>query len=505
MTNNRFGTLARFADVVLAIAALVAILLCAALLFLGVYVEHYGPRAIAMAALPLACAAGLFLLRKASAEIRIGISLSLFVFALFLYAFEALISSPPISAIEQRKQTAASMAQRGFDFRTPAQYIHALRKQGVNAYPALFPRKLLEATEDGSGSHSPILINGQEVIPLGGVPNVTTVQCNESGAYAIYKSDEFGFRNPTGLWTKDRLDLALLGDSFLQGDCVPSGDDVASRLRMTWPKTVTLGMRNNGPLLQLAGLREFLSLKRPKTVVWFFYEGNDLSDLNSERRSRILLRYLEEPTFSQAIAPRSQELSASLRQYLDQLLDHEDKSVVGGPQSGSAIIIDWLLLRSTRSLLGLSLSGDTPLGIQLLTQRLPLLRSLLHAPTNPSIVQPDDFVLLERILATAKHTIDAWNGRFVLVYIPDPLRLCGRIKAWQQDCPRHPDLSALNSRYSEMRRIAARISAPLLDLAAEMEKEAHPEVYYYYYGSHHSRNGYAWMSDKLKAYLEVRQ
>ena len=59
--------------------------------------------------------------------------------------------------------------------------------------------------------------NVDDLLPLGGVSNALTVLCNESGQYVTYESDEHGFRNPRGIWSSARADLAIVGQSFTQG------------------------------------------------------------------------------------------------------------------------------------------------------------------------------------------------------------------------------------------------------------------------------------------------
>ena len=87
-------------------------------------------------------------------------------------------------------------------------------------------------------------------------------------------------------------------DSFTHGACVNRPDDIASVLRKLTNKTVlNLGYGGNGPLLQYAGLREYLN-KNVKNVLWFYYEGNDLDDLkNVGLKSKILRSYLENLNF----------------------------------------------------------------------------------------------------------------------------------------------------------------------------------------------------------------
>lgn len=49
------------------------------------------------------------------------------------------------------------------------------------------------------------------------------------------------------------------------------------------PRTLNLGMGGIGPLHELAILKEYGSVVRPKVVLWVYYEGNDLADLSHEK------------------------------------------------------------------------------------------------------------------------------------------------------------------------------------------------------------------------------
>ena len=83
----------------------------------------------------------------------------------------------------------------------------------------------------------------------------------------------------------------LLGDSFTQGSCVQPGEDISSQIRLLNKQNViSLGMSGNGPLLELASLKEYTFIKKPKNILWFYFERNDLEDLKSEKTSSILLK-----------------------------------------------------------------------------------------------------------------------------------------------------------------------------------------------------------------------
>jgi len=160
-----------------------------------------------------------------------------------------------------------------FDTRTPLEVVIDLEQKGVVAFPFISPYNFTTAMP---------LLNNKEIFVLGGISNATTVYCNESGSYSIYESDEYGFNNPKGIWELDYLDIAVVGDSFAQGACVPPDKNAVALIRAIYPKTLNLGASGNGPLIELATIKEYLGAFKPKVVLWFYYEGNDLWDITPE-------------------------------------------------------------------------------------------------------------------------------------------------------------------------------------------------------------------------------
>ena len=150
-------------------------------------------------------------------------------------------------------------------------------------------------------------VNG-DVFALSGISNSETIFCNEAGHYSIYESDRYGFNNPDDQWDQDEIDYMMIGDSFAQGFCVNRPFDIASVLRKKYKKNViTLGFSGNGPLTEYASFREYYQ-KNIKKVFWVYYEGNDLSELNSEYKIKILKKYIEDINFKQNLKNRQKEL-----------------------------------------------------------------------------------------------------------------------------------------------------------------------------------------------------
>lgn len=96
--------------------------------------------------------------------------------------------------------------------------------------------------------------------------------------------DENGFRNPRG---RTRADVVLLGDSFLEAGLVPAGETVAAALESALGLTVqNLGCSGYGPQQEKVVLERYGLPLKPKVVVWFFFEGNDLLDVPRYEHAR---------------------------------------------------------------------------------------------------------------------------------------------------------------------------------------------------------------------------
>lgn len=88
--------------------------------------------------------------------------------------------------------------------------------------------------------------------------------------------DRWGYRNTTDM---ERASIVLIGDSYIEGWYVSDGQTVASRLaHRTGQCVANLGVAGYGPMQELRVLKGDALAKKPKVIVWFFFEGNDLYD-----------------------------------------------------------------------------------------------------------------------------------------------------------------------------------------------------------------------------------
>ena len=59
-----------------------------------------------------------------------------------------------------------------------------------------------------------------------------------------------------------------MGDSFTQGSCVKQEENFSSQIGyITKENSISVGMSGNGPLTELASLKEYALFKKPKNIL----------------------------------------------------------------------------------------------------------------------------------------------------------------------------------------------------------------------------------------------
>ena len=95
----------------------------------------------------------------------------------------------------------------------------------------------------------------------------------------IFRTDENGFRNPTGV---KQADIVFIGDSFTEAAEVPEeATFVQQTARFTGLSVVNLGLGAYGPQQEEIVLERYGLKYSPRVVVWQIFEGNDLGDAQS--------------------------------------------------------------------------------------------------------------------------------------------------------------------------------------------------------------------------------
>ena len=331
---------------------------------------------------------------------------------------------------------------KSFDVRSRLEVVYELRAQGVMAYPDVFPTVLF-APGTGASIRSIFTDAEGEFLPLSGPANTTTVFCNESGQYIVYESDEHGFHNPRGIWRDGSADIVTLGDSYAHGTCVSSERNFVGVIRSQYPATINLGVNGDGPLAMLATLKEYGLPLKPKIVLWFYYEGNDLRDLDTrEKHSPLLMNYLTS-SFSQGLLQRQDEIDRSLKSYLEAAMT----SVVSLTSFESIIKVQHL--RQALHDLYSRRSSQHGLSAELID----------HFTLMGTPAASDDLRLFQRILAEAQRSVSVWGGKVVFVYLP----------TWERY--RIPELASKDR--DRVLAMARELGMPVVDL--DRAFSAHPD------------------------------
>ncbi len=312
-----------------------------------------------------------------------------------LWACDLVVSfMPPLPQTPDDQRRAAERAAGvTVDPRDMLAVVRDLRRRNEDAVPAIYV-----------GNHWRGWPAFRDTLyPLGGISNVVSVMCSE-GTWRVYRADEHGLTNPPGQWARKDIDLALLGDSFTQGWCVDTAQSLASLIRAKHPATIVAGFGASGPLTQLAQVRELLEPLRPRLVLWFYFEGNDLTDLDREKVNPILARYLD-TTFTQRLAARQGDVDAHLRAYEA----HAESLAVAKERTTLAPARPGLVARAWSVI------------------KLRHLRERFFAkrPPEPRLTCCD-LGLYGRVAGLVKQRVESWGGRLAVVYLPSGTRLAGR-------------------------------------------------------------------------------
>jgi len=379
-------------------------------------------------------------------KLQIIITATIFLFLLYFY--ETLnFFAPSILKLEIMKFiNKESLIVSQLEEKSKYDVIQDLKKRkNIDVVPSIFPKTFIAKK---------FINNDENIFPLGGVSNTMTVFCKEGEKFSIYESDRHGFNNPDYEWDNEKIIWFLIGDSFVQGSCVQPGDDFASRIRLlTKQSAVSLGMSGNGPLIELASLKEYTFKKRPKIVLWFYFERNDLEDLKEEKSNSILMNYLNED-FTQNLHSKQLEIDKKLKMYIKLAESEIEKKILKIDKNSKKFLPFKKIIR-----------------LQILRDKTALDRGLNF------VIDP----LFEKILIKARNLVNGWNGRLYFVYLPDKERYSSqRIK----------DENYLKR--SEIIELINNLDIPLIDIHEEFFIKQDDPIEFFaerIYG-HYSPDGY---------------
>jgi len=335
-----------------------------------------------------------------------------------------------------------------FDTRERLEVVRHFREQGENYFPTVPPHIFIP-------NH--LKIEGKEVLPLSGIALTKTVGCNESGYYSTFRSDELGFRNPEGVWRDpSTIDLAFVGDSYTQGDCVNEGYHFVDHLRNSTLHVVNLGAGGNGPLLELASIKEYLNHRKVRYLFWIYYEGNDLKELNQEKKDSILIRYLN-PNFNQDLLSISQNINKELIRFVNNRME--------------------IMLKNQPKIL---------INLRMLIYKF---REREANTDNPAEL---DLTLFQQILDIANTIVKQNNGNMVFVYLPsyaefEPI----------QNLPR-----PYATKKQDVLRLVSSLGIDIIDIEKAFQRSVDPLSFFpFRLSGHYNTAGYSVVAEEIRKYL----
>ena len=310
------------------------------------------------------------------------------------------------------------------DSHSGLEVLEDLIEQGVDAYPTVVPSHFMH--QGGLPKAEAELL-----FPFGGISEKTTVFCSESGPHVIYASDRYGFNNPDSMWNSEQIEWLLTGDSFIQGACVEPDDNIAGQIRLLTNESVAnLGASGNGPLVELAVLKEYAEPVSPKKVLWFYYEGNDLiMDLSAEKDIPLLMQYLQRG-FSQNLIRQQREIDNRLATYVLKSKDEARRNAFNHKTR-------WLRLFAVRSLLSFS-------------EKTAWFDFSGYA--GEPVLDP----VFASILTAANDRTKAWGGELYFIYLPEFLRYKTNV-----------DHNLFRKR-SEVIELVEKLNIPVIDIHKEV-------------------------------------
>lgn len=393
---------------------------------------------------------------------RVKLSISLFsvITTLYMSEFLLIIFQPMLFRTPD---------MAGYDNRSVIEIIDEDRQAGVMAYPSANPRIMME---------DPLTINGKTVIPLGGATEAKTIVCNEWGKFFSYTSDKYGFNNSSSDW--DSVDLALVGDSYTQGYCMPDEKHFAGIIRSKHRNVLNLGMSGNGPLVQLATIREYLEPLAPGKVVWLYFEGNDIEDLTREMKDPVTSQYLKSRTFTQELRKNSLAIDKALKIYLERRIEKErqkkNQSYFASVSDLKRRFWEWVKLYNLRARLHLANFKE----------------GWVLDEYDFSVSFEDVKSAYDEILAEVAERVSGWDGKLYFVYLPGWEQF-GRYEGYNE----HPFKS-------HVLETARRLNIPVLDLSDAFRKQENPlKLFPFETNLHYNHEGNQLVAEKVLQFINA--
>ncbi len=214
--------------------------------------------------------------------------------------------------------------------------------------------------------------------------------------------DQHGFRNDDDL---DRAEVVVVGDSYVESPMLSNSSLLTSTMkRLSGSSVANLGISGYGPEQELIVLKRYGLSLQPKVIVWTFFEGNDLLQLDPEGTEL-------DPALSDVSMPRDDYWMRSLTRNL--------------------------LVVSKRVMSG-CVPNHTFLQFRGLFRDMSGKQTELYFWEKPAALKPTDRLRLERLrsILTEAHELSRQQGvRFVVAFAPVKYRVHRGLENFEPSTP----------------------------------------------------------------------
>ena len=234
-----------------------------------------------------------------------------------------------------------------------------------------------------------------EVLPLAGVSNSLTIDCNLNGFYSTYISDRFGFNNFDEIWNENEIDYVFLGNSEIHNGCVEPNENLVNLMKKNLKNTKILNLAINSTdiISHYAKLHEYTLNKKIKNVILFFDEYQDTNTNFTRLKDNFFYDlYLTDDNFTQNLINKQSVINNFLSKKINEKIENEAKKDKEAKQIDKNKILKILKLSFVRSLT-----------IEKFFQK-----------NNPKILNND----FENVMKTYKDYLDDRKINFLVIYLP---------------------------------------------------------------------------------------
>jgi PAS domain S-box-containing protein len=288
------------------------------------------------------------------------------------------------------------------------------------------------------------------------------------------KYDKDGFRNEQDF---SSAEIAVIGDSYIESQMMPSSMLATTRLSEITLKTVAnLGQSGYGPQQELAVLKRYGLPLHPQFVVWVFYEGNDLLDAH--------------------VYPETASLLSSKLNAMDMAWD----------RSFSKNSLAWLM-RLVRGCVPEQKTPAVPATVRDSEGREH--RLYVKGRSNSVSLTKQDLDALKRSMAAiedAYRAVDKEGARFIVVFAPTAFRVYHDIAEFEKGGGRTTPPWVLDDLPDRLRKMVYEISPHIdyLDLTPALKSAArNGSPVFLFDDTHWSSEGHQVVAEALAGALTV--